>query len=232
MDYVFQFREVLRYWPWLLHGVGVTIAISVISMVFCVFLGTAGAVARRSRYRVLRWAMIAYIDLIRNTPFLVQLFILFFGLPSVGIRLDAMAAGVLGIVIYNTAFTTEIIRAGLQAIHRSQIEAGLSIGMTRFQIFIYVVILPAIEKVYPSLISQFVLLMLGTSIVSAIGVEELTSYANQIQTINFRSIEVYLVVICIYMALTLLVRFSMRSLGLVLFSYRRRRGARITQEAN
>lgn len=223
MDYVFQFREVLRYWPWLVEGTLVTVAISTVSMVLCVVLGTLGAVARRARSRALRWAVICYVDLIRNTPFLVQLFILFFGLPSIGIRLETMTAGILGIVLYNTAFTTEIIRAGLQAVHKTQIESGLSIGMSRLQVFFYVVILPAIEKVYPALVSQFVLLMLGTSIVSAIGVEELTSYAHQIQTLNFRSIEVYLVIICIYMALTLIIRFAMRALGLVLFASHRRR---------
>ena len=223
MDYVFQFREVLRYWPWLVEGTLVTVAISTVSMILCVILGTLGAVARRSRHRTLRWAIIGYVDLIRNTPFLVQLFILFFGLPSIGIRLDAMTAGILGIVLYNTAFTTEIIRAGLQAVHKSQVESGLSIGMSRLQVFFYVVILPAIEKIYPALVSQFVLLMLGTSIVSAIGVEELTSYAHQIQTLNFRSIEVYLVIICIYMGLTLTIRLGMRALGLVLFASHRRR---------
>ena len=225
MDYVFQFREVLRYWPWLVEGIAVTITISIASMILCVALGTLGALARRSRHKALRWAMLVYIDIIRNTPFLVQLFILFFGLPSIGIRLDAMVAGVVGIVIYNTAFTTEIIRAGLQAIHKSQIESGLSIGMNRRQVFQYVVIVPALEKVYPALVSQFVLLMLGTSIVSAIGVEELTSFAHQIQTINFRSIEVYLVVICIYMGLTLAIRFGSRLLGRLLFGYRHRRRA-------
>lgn len=227
MDYVFQFREVFRYWPLLVEGTIVTLAMSFGAMILCVIFGTLGALARRSRLLILRWLTIFYIDIIRNTPFLVQLFILFFGLPTLGIRLDAMTAGVLGIVIYNTAFTTEIIRAGLGAIHKSQVESGLSIGMSRVQVFLYVVILPALQKVYPALVSQFVLLMLGTSIVSAIGVEELTSYAHQIQTTNFRSIEVYLVVICIYMALTLLIRFTMRLLGRVLFRYRYRRPTRI-----
>jgi polar amino acid transport system permease protein len=135
--------------------------------------------------------------------------------------MSAFTAGFVGVVLYNTAFTIEIIRAGLAAVHRSQIEAGLSIGMSRLQVFRHVVIVPALEKVYPALSSQFVLLMLGTSVISAIGVDELTSFAGQIQTLNFRSIEVYIVCIVIYMALTLLLRSGCRALGAWLFSYRR-----------
>ena len=226
MDYVFQFREVLRYWPWLVQGTAVTLALSVAAMALSLVTGTAGALARRSRYRVLRAAMATYVEVIRNTPFLVQLFILYFGLPTVGFRMSAMTAGLVGIVLYNTAFTTEIVRAGLQAIHRSQVESGLSIGMSRAQVFFYVVIKPAIAKVYPALASQFVLLMLGTSVVSAIGVEELTSFAHQIQTINFRSIEVYIVIICIYMAMTLLLRAGFRGLHAAFFGFARRPGLR------
>jgi polar amino acid transport system permease protein len=222
MDYVFQFREVFRYWPLLAHGVGVTLAISFGAMLLSLVFGILGAVARRSRFAPLRAMMGVYVEVVRNTPFLVQLLFLFFGLPSLGIRLNAITAGVLGVVIYNTAFITEIVRSGLAAVHRSQIEAGLSIGMSRLQVFFYVVILPALEKVYPALSSQFVLLMLGTSVVSAIGVDELTSFAGQIQTQNFRSIEVYIVCIFIYLGLTLLLRSLSRGLGRYLFSYRRR----------
>ena len=222
MDYVFQFREVFRYWPWLLQGTAVTLAISVGAMLLSVVLGTLGALARRSRFPLLRGAMTIYVEVFRNTPFLVQLLFLFFGLPTLGIRMNAVTAGVLGVVLYNTAFTTEIVRAGLAAVHKSQIEAGLSIGMSRAQVFFYIVIRPALEKVYPALSSQFVLLMLGTSVISAIGVDELTSFAGQIQTLNFRSIEVYIVCIFIYLGLTLLLRSSSRMLGRRLFSYRHR----------
>ena len=226
MDYVFQFREVFRYWPWLVHGTAVTLALSIAAMVLSLITGTAGALARRSHYRLPRVAMATYVEVIRNTPFLVQLFILYFGLPSVGIRMSALTAGLIGIVLYNTAFTTEIIRSGLQAVHKSQVESGLSIGMSRAQVFLYIVIKPAIAKVYPALASQFVLLMLGTSVVSAIGVEELTSYAHQIQSINFRSIEAYIVIIGIYMAMTLLLRTVFRGLHAAFFSYARRPGFR------
>ena len=149
--------------------------------------------------------------------------------------MNAVTAAVLGVVLYNGAFTTEIIRAGLQAVHKSQIEAGLSIGMSRVQVFFYIVIRPALEKVYPALSSQFVLLMLATSVISAIGVDELTSFAGHIQTMNFRSIEVYLVCIVIYFGLTLLLRSSGRMLGRRLFRYRHRdatAAARVTHHGH
>ena len=187
MNYVFHFEEVLRYWPLLAQGVIVTLSFTLLAMFLSVVVGTAFALVAPLALpgpAMLGWC---YVEAIRNTPFLVQLFILFFGLPAFGIRLNAYTAALVGLVIYNGAFATEIIRAGLQAVHHSQIEAGLSIGMSRVQVFFYVVLSPALEKVYPALSSQFVLLMLATSVISAIGVDELTSFAGHIQTINFRS---------------------------------------------
>lgn len=217
MNYVFHFEEVLRYWPLLAQGVIVTLSFTLLAMFLSVVVGTAFALSRRSRFRALRMLGWCYVEAIRNTPFLVQLFILFFGLPAFGIRLNAYVAALAGLVIYNGAFATEIIRAGIQAVHRSQIEAGLSIGMSRVQVFFYVVFRPALEKVYPALSSQLVLLMLATSVISAIGVDELMSFAGHIQTTNFKAIEVYLVCLAIYFAMTLALRSGARALGSWLF---------------
>lgn len=221
MSYTFQFGEVTRYWTWLLQGVVVTLLYSFIGMALSLLVGTIGAVCRRSRFMSLRLLARVYVQTIRNTPLLVQLFVLFFGLPSIGIRLGAYTAALIGLVLYNGAFLTEVIRAGLQAVHPSQIEAGLSIGMSRVQVFVYVILINALEKVYPALCSQFILLMLSTSVISAIGVDELTSFAAHIQTLTFRSIEVYLVTIVIYFVLTLMLRSGARLLGRVLFAHRR-----------
>lgn len=217
MNYVFQFGEVTRYWPWLLSGVGWTVLFSIIGIFISLAVGFAGALALRSSNPLLRFPALIYVQAIRNTPFFVQLLILFFGLASVGFRLNAITAGMIGLVLYNGAFMTEMIRSGLDAVHRSQIEAGLSIGMSRAQVFFHVEMFPALEKVYPALSSQFVLLMLSTSVMSTIGVDELTSLAARIQTLNFRSIEVYLVVILIYLALTLVLRAVARQVGKMLF---------------
>ena len=220
VGYTFQFGDVLSYWPLLVKGALATLGFALAAMAFSLALGTFGALARRSRRQWLRGVGTAYVELIRNTPLLVQLFILYFGLPSLGIRLSPNTAALIGLSIYNGAYVTEILRAGIQAVHRSQIEAGLSIGMSRFQVFFYVVARPALEKISPALSSHFVLLMLGTSMVSAIGAEDLTAFADEIQSANFRSLEVYIVCTGIYLVLALSLRSMLRLVGDSLFSYR------------
>src|SRR4051794_26325006 len=133
MGYVFQFGEVTRYWDWLVSGIAVTLLYSFAGVALSLIVGCLGALAMRSRFRTIRWIVQLYVHVIRNTPFFVQLLILFFGLSSVGLRLNALTAGMVGLVMYNGAFMVEIIRSGLQAIHPSQLESGLSIGMTRPQ---------------------------------------------------------------------------------------------------
>ncbi|HYZ63244.1 MAG TPA: amino acid ABC transporter permease [Acetobacteraceae bacterium] len=221
VQYTFQFGDVFQYWPLLVEGAASTIAFSVATMALSLVLGTLGAVARRSRHWPLRTLARLYVELIRNTPLLIQLFVLYFGLPSLGVRLSPNVASLVGLVVYNGAYATEILRAGLQAVHKSQIEAGLSIGMSRLQVFYYVVARPALQKVYPALSGQFVLLMLGTSVISAIGGEELTSFSEQIQSANFRSLEVYIVCMFVYLAMALLLRGALRAIGARLFAYRR-----------
>jgi polar amino acid transport system permease protein len=144
------------------------------------------------------------VEFVRNTPLLIQIFIIFFGLPNMGLRLSADQAAVVALVFNFGAYATEIVRAGIEAVPRGQIEAAQSIGLTRFEIFRHVVILPALERVYPALVSQFTLLMLGSSIVSAIGANELTSAANSIQSRNFRSFEVYTIATVLYLGLAIL----------------------------
>jgi len=222
MGYTFQFNDVLEYWPMLVKGIGATICFTLAAAALSLVLGTLGVAARRSRHRPMQWAGRTYLELIRNTPVLVQLFILYFGLPTVGVHLSPNTAAVVGLSIYNGAYVTEILRGGIQGVHKSQLEAGLSIGMSRVQVFRYIVALPALEKIYPALTSQFVLLMLGTSIVSAIGAEDLTARANDIQSLNFRSLEVYIISAIIYMGLVIMMRLGLRLLGIRLFYYRQR----------
>jgi polar amino acid transport system permease protein len=221
MNYVFQFGEVFRYWPLLAQGAALTLVLSVAGMVVGLMIGTACALARQSENPFLRIPAASYVEVVRNTPLLVQAFIIFFGLPSLGLRLDSNTAAVIALVINNGAYTTEIVRSGIEAIHRSQIEAGLSIGMSRLQVFIYVVAKPAFEKVYPALCSQFIILLLGSSVVSAIGADELTAFAHRIQSANFRSLEVYIVCMFTYLGLAFLVRAGLVAVGSWLYSYRR-----------
>ena len=183
-------------------------------------LGLGLATVRNAGGRVIRGAVDLYVELIRNTPFLIQLFIIYFGLPGIGLRVGAVTASLIGMVINLAAYSTEIIRAGIEAVPPAQIEAGEALGFTRIQIYRYVIILPAIQKVYPALCSQFVLMMLASSICSAISATELTAAASYVQSQSYRSFEVYIAVTVIYLGLALLLRGVLALVGLWLFGRR------------
>lgn len=206
MKYGLQFRDVFAAWEFLLDGLMTTIFLSVATMVGGLIIGIAGAAARVYGGPLLRAVAGAYVEIIRNTPLLVQLFLIFFGLPAFGLRLEAIPAAVIALVINLGAYTTEIVRAGLESIPRAQIEAGESLGLSGWQVFRYIVLFPSLKAMYPALASQFVLLMLATSIVSQIAVPDLFHAGSIIQSRTFRDFEVYAVVGGLYLALAFIFR--------------------------
>ena len=220
MNYTFQFGVLAQYQTELLAGLWLTIQLSVVSILLGAAAGTVLATLRSASGRVVRALVDGYVELIRNTPFLIQLFLIYFGLPGVGLRVGAVTAAIIGMTINLAAYSTEIIRAGIEAIHPSQIEAGEALGFTQFQIYRYIIILPAIQKVYPALCSQFVLMMLASSICSAISATELTAAASYVQSQSYRSFEVYLAITGIYLALALVLRGILALIGLWLFGRR------------
>ena len=127
-----------------------------------------------------------YIEIIRNTPFLVQLFFVYFGLPTLGIRLPAGQAALIALTINIGAYATEIVRAGVESITKGQIEAGRSLGLSGVQIFIYVILKPALMTVYPALTSQFILFMLNSAVISVISAQELAYQAKFLQSRTFQ----------------------------------------------
>lgn len=203
MDYVFQFGVVWREIDVLLLGAWLTLRLSALAMVFGLIVGLAGALAKASRHRTLRVITHSYVEAIRNTPFLVQVLFVYLGLPSIGMRLTPDQAALLAMVINLGAYTTEIVRAGIKAVPAGQIQAGTALGLSRWQIFRFVVCLPALRAVFPALGSQFILVMLASSVVSVISAEELTAVADTIVARNFRSFEVYLIVTGLYLAMCL-----------------------------
>src|SRR5450631_3332900 len=218
MPYQFDFADVLRYSGVLAKGVGLTVTLIAVGGTLGVAVGIFGAWARGfSGVRWLRALVGVYVELIRNTPFLVQLFFVFFGLPSLGVRLTELEAAILAMVVNLGAYSTEIVRAGIAAVPRGQVEAGASLAMTRFQIFRHVVLRPALQKIWPALTSQLVIVMFGSAVCSQIAVEELTFAANFIQSRNFRAFEAYFVATGIYLLLAILLRQVLRSLGWWLF---------------
>jgi polar amino acid transport system permease protein len=206
LRYHFQFRDVLAYWPSLLDGVATTLSLTAVTMVGGLVVGVLGASARLYGPRPLRVAAAGYVEAIRNTPLLIQLFLVFFGLPGIGIRLDAPVAAAVALTINLGAYATEIVRAGLQAIPRTQVEAGLALGLSRLQVFRHIVLFPALRLMFPALASQFTLMMLATSAVSLISVEDLFHQASVIQSRTFRDFECYTVVGGVYLAMALAFR--------------------------
>ncbi len=206
VTYNFQFRDVLAQKDAIFDGLMMTLQLSAITIGLGFILGIAVAVSLVYGSAWLRSFGRAYVEVIRNTPLIVQLFLVYFGLPGVGIEFDVMTASVLALTINLGAYTAEIVRAGIESIPKSQIEAGISLGLNKPQIFRHVVLIPALKNVYPSLSSQFVLMMLATSVVSQISAPDLFHTASIIQSRTFRDFEVYIVVSLLYLGLTLLLR--------------------------
>lgn len=213
MAYRFDFSSVLDYLPALANGLALTCALTVASAFLGIGVGVGGAAARTSPNPLPRRLIAVYVEAIRNTPFLVQLFFVFFGLPALGVRLSEWQAALLAMTVNLGAYATEIIRAGVEATPRGQIEAGASLGMSGAQIFRYVILTPALRRIWPALASQVVIVMLGSSVCSQIAVEELSFAANFVQSRNFRPFEVYFVVTAIYLLLAITTRWILRRIG-------------------
>lgn len=208
-----DFLAVLNQWPLLLSGVLWTLGLTAISAVLGVLIGVVFAWARLSGPLWLKWIAGTYVEFIRNTPFIVQLFFIFFGLPMAGIKLSPETASVLAMVINLGAYATEIIRAGIQATPRGQIEAGLSLALDRYQIFTRIILPPALKKVWPALVSQIIIVMLGSAVCGQISTPELSFVANLIQSRNFRGFESYIVVTVIYLLMSIGVRALLNWVG-------------------
>jgi len=203
MHYQFQFDAVIAAWPLLLEGTLHTIQLSLTAMVIGLLIAVVCAWGKTSGIRPLRWIINAYIEIIRNTPFLIQLFFFYFALPSVGLQWSASVAALVAMFVNLGAFATEILRAGIESIPKGQIEAGLALNLKRYQVFLYVVLRPALKTIFPALSSQFILLMLTSSVVSAISADDLASVAANIQSTTFRSFEIYITVTILYFLLSL-----------------------------
>ncbi|MFQ0814240.1 ABC transporter permease [Brucella anthropi] len=187
----------------LLVGAWQTIELSCAAMVLGLIVSIICAVGKTSGPKPIRFLIDVYIEIIRNTPFLVQIFFIFFGLPSAGLRLSPNSAALLALVVNFGAYGTEIIRAGIESIHKGQVEAGTALGLSKLQVFRYVIMKPALRTVYPSLTSQFIYLMLTSSVVSVISANELAAAGNDLQSATFASFEVYIVITLMYLVMSI-----------------------------
>lgn len=220
MHYVFDFAWLATYWPVLLKGIGVTLQLIAVGAGLGIGLGIICAWARALGPNWLKPVVATYVELIRNTPFMIQLFFIFFGLPAIGVQMSELTAASLAMVINLGAYSCEIIRAGIQATPRGQFEAGASLAMTRWETFRHVVLVPSLQRIWPALSSQVVIVMLGSSVVSQIAVEDLTFAANFIQSRTFRAFEAYITSTVIYLLLAIALRQLLVWVGWQIFPKR------------
>ena len=214
-----DFGAVIERWPMFVDGAIMTMELAVVATTFGFLIGTAGAIAKRSASESARRIATIYVEAIRNTPILVQIFLVYFGLASLGLKLPAFTVALAALTINVGAYATEIMRAGFDSIPKGQIEAAECLALSRRQVYWHIMLRPAMEKVYPALTSQFVLLMLASSVCSQISAEELTAVSNFVQSDTYRPFEG-----AVYVLLSLAMRACLWGIGLVLFPRRRRLG--------
>jgi glutamine transport system permease protein len=199
----FDVELILRSVPLLLAGAAVTLQITALSVGFGLLIGMFVGMARLSRLVLVRVAAAAYVDFIRGTPLLVQIFLIYFALPIlVGARIDPFLAAITACSINSGAYVAEIFRAGIQSIDKGQMEAGRSLGMTWAQTMRHIILPQAFKRIIPPLGNEFIAMLKDSSLVSVIGFEELTRRGQLIIARTYGSFEIWLAVALIYLLMT------------------------------
>ena len=203
MAYTFDWGAIGRGLPYLLDGAGLTIFISAVAMFFALVLGMVMAALSQVPGRLIPGLVRAYVEVFRNTPLLIQIFIVYFGLPQVGLRLSPFLSGISALVLYASAYNAEVFRAGLEAVPWGQHEAALSTGLSGPQTMRYVIVPQALRISFPALGNNLVSLVKNSSLVSVIGMVDLMFVANDISFNNFRTFEIYGAAAILYVVLVL-----------------------------
>jgi polar amino acid transport system permease protein len=215
----YQWRTVLAYLPDYLDAAVLALRITVLGFLLAFVLAMLAAVARNSSLRLLRILATCYVEAIRNTPVLLQIFIVYFAMPSFGLRLSAVAAGTIALGINVGAYLTEVIRAGISSVGQGQLEAAQVLGLSKAHVFVYVVAPQALRNVYPALVNNLVQVLLGTSLLSTIAVPEITGVATVINARTLLFVQVFGIAVALYLLLSyglsavaaLIGRFAFRS---------------------
>ncbi|PUE06761.1 ectoine/hydroxyectoine ABC transporter permease subunit EhuC [Limnohabitans sp. T6-5] len=206
-----DFSPVWAGWPQLLQGALVTVQVTSVSLLLGCVLGLLIGIGRlHPERRILYSLCTAYLAVIRGTPLLVQLFILFFGLPQFGIMLPAFLCGVLGLGIYSGAYVSEIVRGAIQSIDRGQMEAARSIGLSSRQAMLNVILPQAVVRMIPPLGNEFIALIKNSALVSLLTIHDLMHEGQKIISVSYRSLEVYLAIALMYFVLTGLTTLALR----------------------
>jgi polar amino acid transport system permease protein len=198
----YQWMTLAGYANDFVRAAWLTLQVTLLAFVLSIALGLLTALAGSSRVMVLRSIASIYIEAIRNTPVLLQIFIVFFGLPTLGVRLDAYTAGVIALGVNVGAYLAEVFRAGIQSVPRGQLEAASILGMQRSQIFVDVVLPQAARAVYPAIVNNLIQLLLGTSLLSAIALPELSGTATVINSRTLLYVQTFTITLVIYLILS------------------------------
>lgn len=217
-----DFNVVTDAWQSLVYGTLGTLFLAVAGMVIATIIGIAGVAILRAHMAVPSFLVTAFVEVIRNTPFLVQIYFIFFALPLAGIRLNPTVTAVIALGLNGGAYAIEIIRGGVESIPKGQTEAGLALGLHKHEVFRFIVLKPALRAIYPSLSSQFILLTLTTAICTSISAYELTSAGQRIEAETFRSFETYFTLTGIYLVISLVTMWSLATVGRRAFHYPQR----------
>ena len=217
MRYIFDFSWLADYYPVIVKGIGITVELTVVGTILGLLTGVLCAWIRSLGPMWMRPPIFAYVELIRNTPFMIQLFFIFFGLPSIGVKLSELQAANLAMIINLGAYSCEIIRAGIQATPVGQFEAGAALALRPLQVFRLIVLVPALQRIWPALSSQIVIVMLGSAVVSQIAAEDVTFAANFIQSRTFRAFEAYISSTAFYLLFAIFLRWTLGMIGRIIF---------------
>jgi polar amino acid transport system permease protein len=202
LDWRFPFVHINE----LLSGALLTIEVSIVCFLGSLLFGTLCSIVRFSKKpRILYLFVTSFVEIMRNTPLLVQLFFTYFGLPQIGIFLNPLEAGVIALTANSTSYYSEIMRAGIQSIPKGQWEASASLGISKIKTFTYVILPQVIRDAFPSIANQLVLLIFGTSVLSILDVRELTQVASILNSQSFRSMELFTFVMVFYYGVTALI---------------------------
>lgn len=195
-------RIAMTKMPVFLEGAGITLQLAAWTVILGSFFGILVALMRLSKLRLIRWISTAYVEFLRGTPLLVQVLIVYFGLPQLGVKMPRMTAGIVALTINSAAYMSEIVRSGIQAVDHGQTEAARSLGMTSVQTMLYVILPQAIKNILPAVGNEFVVIIKESSILYTIGIYELTYQANKLASTNYRYLETLMISALIYFVLT------------------------------
>lgn len=215
----FYFGDLIPYLPMLLQALWISIYVTLISFGVGALLGIGLSAAKTGPIAPLRAISSTYIEIMRNTPLLVQLYLLYFGLGQLGLQVSPLWSAIIGMTLNNAAYTAEIFRAGFASVPKGLKEAGAALALNRYQTFRYVVFKPGLRGILPSLTNQFIILFLYSSVASVISLEELTAVLQNLNSQTLRTVEIFSVGAVLYWVVSALIAQGARVSEKVMFRW-------------